>query len=54
MKEKIVVITRDEVKLEEQAAKSEIVEISYQGVISRIGIIDLPAFYIDFEAWRGK
>jgi carboxyl-terminal processing protease len=49
---KIVVITRDEVKLEEQAAKSEIVEISYQGVISRIGIIDLPAFYIDFKAWR--
>ncbi len=49
---KIVVITRDEVKLEEQAAKSEILEISDQGVVSRIGIIDLPAFYIDFKAWR--
>ena len=49
---KIVVITRDEVKLEEQAAKSEIIEISDEGVTSKIGIIDLPAFYIDFNAWR--
>ena len=45
-------LVRDEVKLEEQAATSEIIEIpSPTGIESeatRVGVIDLPAFYIDF------
>jgi carboxyl-terminal processing protease len=51
---KFVTITREEVKLEEQAAKSRIVEVQQNMKISKIGIIDLPAFYIDFNAWRSR
>lgn len=41
-------ITRDKIKLEEQAAKSEIKEIAGK----KIGIIDLPSFYQDFRGAR--
>lgn len=51
---KFVTITREEVKLEEQAAKSRIVEIEQNTKIFKIGIIDLPTFYIDFNAWRSR
>ena len=51
---KFVTIIREEVKLEEQAAKSTIVEIVHNESVMKIGIIDLPAFYIDFNAWREK
>ena len=49
---KFVTITREEVKLEEQAAKSRIIEIKRNFQKIKIGIIDLPTFYIDFNAWR--
>ncbi len=51
---KFVTITREEVKLEEQAAKSKIIEIKRNSQTIKIGIIDLPAFYIDFNAWRNR
>ncbi|MDC1110369.1 carboxy terminal-processing peptidase [Gammaproteobacteria bacterium] len=51
---KFVTITREEVKLEEQAAKSRIVEIQRNLQTIKVGIIDLPAFYIDFNAWRNR
>ena len=51
---KWVLLTREEVKLEEQAAKSLIVDVPYNEGNFKIGIIDLPAFYIDFNAWRNK
>ena len=51
---KFVTITREEVKLEEQAAKSKIIEIKRNSQIIKIGIIDLPTFYIDFNAWRNR
>jgi carboxyl-terminal processing protease len=51
---KFVTITREEVKLEEQAAKSRIVEIQRNLQTIKVGIIDLPAFYIDFKAWRNR
>ena len=44
---KIISITRDKIKLEEQAAKSEIIEA---GENRRIGVIDVPTFYSDFAA----
>ncbi len=47
-----ITIIRDKVKLEEQAAKSDILELEHNGKIFRFGVIDLPAFYIDFEARR--
>ena len=46
----VVSITRDTVKLEDQSAKKEIIDLSYNGEIYKIGIIDLPTFYFDFEA----
>ena len=51
---KFVTITREEVKLEEQAAKSRVIEIERNMQTIKIGIIDLPAFYIDFTAWRNR
>lgn len=45
-----VVLVRDKIKLEEQAAKSEIKRFEQNGKVYRVGIIDLPSFYIDFAA----
>ena len=46
-------ITRNEVQLEEQAAQSKIIEINHLGSTPRkIGVIDIPAFYLDFDAYR--
>ncbi len=47
-----VVLIRDKVKLEEQAAKKEIIFIEEDGIKFKLGVIDLPAFYIDFEGRR--
>jgi carboxyl-terminal processing protease len=54
LEQKEISITRDTVKLEEQSAKKEIVEVEYEGQIHRIGVIDLPTFYIDFEALQRR
>jgi carboxyl-terminal processing protease len=51
---KWVVLTREEVKLEEQAAKSLIIDSAQGEHNFKIGIIDLPAFYIDFNAWQDR
>jgi carboxyl-terminal processing protease len=51
---KEVAITRDTVKLEDSSAKSEIVEVEYDGGLHKIGIIELPTFYIDFEALQRR
>ncbi len=45
-------IVRDKVKLEEQAAKKEIIKLNHNGKEYKIGVIDVPAFYIDFDARR--
>jgi carboxyl-terminal processing protease len=46
----IIEIVRDEVKLEEQAAKSRILEIPGEGAdMVKIGVVDLPVFYLDFS-----
>jgi len=49
-KTKTIQIVRNTVKLEEQAAKKEIIEITANGKKQKIGVIDIPAFYIDFKA----
>ncbi len=48
--EKIIPLTRGQVKLEEQAAKSEIVTVPQDGREWRIGVIDVPSFYRDYRA----
>lgn len=45
-----ITLTRDTIKLEDQAAKKSMIEVGRSGSISKIGVIKLPAFYIDFEA----
>jgi carboxyl-terminal processing protease len=42
-------ITRDQVRLEEQAAKSELIEVPMGDEVFRIGVINLPVFYVDFQ-----
>lgn len=42
-------IVREKVKLEEQRAKSEIVSVDHAGKPMKIGVIDIPMFYRDFE-----
>lgn len=49
---KIVTITRDKIKLEEQHAKKSIIKINNDGRQSRIGVITIPTFYMDFDAAR--
>jgi carboxyl-terminal processing protease len=51
---KVISITRDTVKLEDSSAKSEIVEVEYDGRTHKIGVIELPTFYIDFEALQRR
>ncbi|KAA3640672.1 MAG: tail-specific protease [Proteobacteria bacterium] len=49
---KIVKIVRDKVKLEQQAAQYKILEVKEGHTEHKIGVIDLPTFYLDFEALR--
>ena len=50
---RLLTITRNEVKLEEQAAQKKIIEINdVAGSPRKIGVIDIPAFYLDFDAYR--
>ena len=45
-------ITRDTVSLEDQAASSEIIEVERDGEPHRLGVINVPTFYVDFDAWQ--
>lgn len=49
---KIVSITREAVKLEEQAAKKSILNLKQDGKNYKLGVIEIPAFYLDFKAFR--
>lgn len=50
----IVAITRDKVKLEEKSAQSKILDIEQDGKNYKLGVIEIPAFYMDFEAYRAR
>tara|TARA_R110001599_G_scaffold353866_1_gene600907 strand:+ start:28144 stop:30261 length:2118 start_codon:yes stop_codon:yes gene_type:complete len=49
---KIVTIVRNKVKLEEQSAQKKILEVPDGDKMIKVGVIDIPAFYIDFDAMR--
>ena len=49
---KIIAITRNEVKLEEQSAQKRVLELDDNGRKVKLGVIQIPTFYIDFEAAR--
>lgn len=48
--EKVISLTRNQVKLEEQAAKSEVLTIPRDGREWSIGVIKVPSFYRDYRA----
>jgi carboxyl-terminal processing protease len=48
--QKILDLTRNQVKLEEQAAKSKIIQVPRDGREWSIGVIDVPSFYRDYRA----
>lgn len=51
---RLVTIVRNKVKLEEQSAQKKVVELVQGDQLYKIGVIDIPAFYIDFEALRRR
>lgn len=51
-KHEIVPIVRKRVRIEDQAAKKSVIEVTDGDVKRRIGVISLPTFYQDFEARR--
>jgi carboxyl-terminal processing protease len=48
--EKVIALTRNEIKLEEQAAQAEVLDITEGGRTRRVGVIEIPAFYLDYRA----
>ena len=48
--EKILSLTRDQVRLEEQAAKSEVITVTREGRDWVVGVIDVPSFYRDYQS----
>ena len=52
--EKIYTITREQIKLKDSEARSEVIELSAKadGQPFRVGVIVLPSFYMDMEAAR--
>lgn len=51
-KTEVIKITRDKVKLEEQAASSAVMDIPRNGKDNRVGVITIPTFYADFKAMQ--
>jgi len=51
-KPKIVEITREKIILEDRSAKEEIKTYNTNGRITRIGVITIPDFYMDFAEYR--
>lgn len=47
-----VVLVRDKIKLEDQAAKKEIINYPINGRSAKLGVISLPSFYMDYEAYQ--
>ena len=47
---KVIAITRDMVKLEEQSAKKEIIDVKRGAQTLKVGVISIPTFYLDFKA----
>ncbi len=45
----VIDIVRNEVKLEEQAAQASVEEIETGEGVMKIGVIDVPVFYVDFR-----
>lgn len=49
---KIIEIVRERIVLEEQSAKKTIKTVVSNGKTYKIGVIDIPGFYLDFKAYQ--
>lgn len=47
-----VILVRDKIKLEDQAAKKEVINYQIQGRAAKLGVISLPSFYMDYDAYQ--
>lgn len=45
-------LTRDKIKLEDQQAKKQMINYQKEGKEMHLGVITLPSFYMDFEAYQ--
>jgi carboxyl-terminal processing protease len=46
------VLVRDKIKLEDQQAKKQMINYQKNGKEMKLGVIKLPSFYMDFEAYQ--
>ncbi len=51
---RIIRIVRDEVQLADRAAQKAVFEVTDGENLYKVGVINLPAFYIDFEAYNRR
>jgi len=47
-----ITLVRDKIKLEDQAAKKEVINYQLQGRNAKLGVISLPSFYMDYDAYQ--
>jgi len=47
-------IKRDRVKLEDQSAKKKLITLKHNNSSLKIGVIEIPNFYIDFKAYQNN
>ena len=48
----VIKLVRDKIKLEDLTAKKEVIEYSKDGKNLKLGVITLPSFYMDWEAYQ--
>jgi carboxyl-terminal processing protease len=49
---KEIQLVRDKIKLEDQSAKKQVINYQSDGRNLKLGVISLPTFYMDFEAYQ--
>ncbi len=49
---KLITLVRDKIKIEDLEAKSEVIDFNENGQNLKVGLITLPGFYMDFEAYQ--
>lgn len=53
-KNKIISIKRDTIELKDQEAKKAVLTVKNAGQNFKVGIIEIPAFYMDFDAYNRR
>ncbi|WP_374295556.1 carboxy terminal-processing peptidase [Acinetobacter sp.] len=49
---RLVTITRDVIQEEDSGLRTRVVEVNYQGKKQKIGVIEIPSFYLNYRARR--